>query len=512
MSLGRPTIWFAIVIASIWFGSSASVNAGSLRETTGARPTPRSLARDRLEWPSWDDVQRTVLLRDYNTRIVAIGTTMLGVAAGIVGVFMLLRRRSLLGDVVSHSTLPGIAIAFLVMEMIEPESGKWLPGLLFGALLAGLTGIVCTKLILIYTRIKEDAAMAIVLSVLFGAGMSLFKVVQQIPSGSQAGLNHFILGKTASMVSADVWIIGEVSLTIVLMIALLFKEFALLSFDDKFALSQGWPIFRLDLLLMLLVTCVTVIGLQSVGLLLVVAMLITPAAAARFWSDRLTRTTLIAAVLGGSGAFCGVLVSAMYPRLAAGPVIVLTGVLFFLISMFFGVRRGLVIRIVVHRKLKAAVGRQHILRALFEFLEPKCDLQKPISPQLVSHIVFFSDLQPMRSWTPKRLRQLLRMAERANFVAAVRDGGYRLTKQGADLAHRVVRNHRLWELYLIEYADIAASHVDRDADDIEHLLGPEVVETLEELLSERYPHMTVPPSPHSIELPVGSTSQPQSQP
>lgn len=501
-------IGFIAVMAVVFFGQCELVVAGPMHDGHDSRSTSRSLSRDRLEWPSADDVKRTILLSDYNTRIVAIGTTMLGIAAGIVGVFMLLRRRSLLGDVVSHSTLPGIAIAFLIMEMINPGGGKWLPGLLTGAFVAGLAGILCTKLILRYTRIKEDAALAIVLSVFFGAGMSLFKAVQYIPSGSQAGLNHFILGKTASMVAADVWVIGEVAAVIVLVIAILFKEFSLLSFDDKFAASQGWPVFRLDFALMLLVAGVTVIGLQSVGLLLVVAMLITPAAAARFWSDRLGRTTLVAAALGGGGAFCGVLISAMYPRLAAGPVIVLTGVLFFLVSMMFGVRRGVVVRLLTHRQLKAAVGRQHILRALFEFLEPTCDPKSPMSAQLVNHIVSAHELQPMRSWTPKRLRHLLRRAEAADFITAVRDGGYRLTTQGAELAHRVVRNHRLWELYLIEYADIAPSHVDRDADDIEHLLGPDVVESLERLLSQRYPHMTVPPSPHAIDVNAEPTSQP----
>lgn len=493
-------IGVAMVVVSILFGQLEQSIAGPTHDT-------RSLSRDRLEWPSADDIKRTLLLRDYNTRIVVLGTTMLGVAAGIVGVFMLLRRRSLLGDVVSHSTLPGIAIAFIMMEMIRPGGGKWLPGLLIGALLAGLAGILCTKLILRYTRIKEDAALAIVLSVFFGAGMALFKAVQYIPSGSQSGLNHFILGKTASMVAADVWVIAEVSVAIVVVIGLLFKEFSLLSFDDKFAAAQGWPVFRLDLLLMLLVAGVTVIGLQSVGLLLVVAMLITPAAAARFWTDRLGRTTLVAGMLGGGGAFCGVLISAMYPRLAAGPVIVLTGVLFFLVSMLFGVRRGIVVRVITHRQLKAAVGRQHILRALFEFLEPKCDPSAPMSLQLVDHIVSTDDLQPMRSWTPKRLRHLLRTAEASDFITAVRDGGYRLTTQGAELAHRVVRNHRLWELYLIEYADIAPSHVDRDADDIEHLLGSDIVESLERLLSQRYPHMSVPPSPHSIDVASDTTTQ-----
>jgi manganese/zinc/iron transport system permease protein len=144
---------------------------------------------------------------------------------------------------------------------------------------------------------------------------------------------------------------------------------------------------------------------------------------------------------------------------------------------------------------------------LFECLEPKCDPAAPLTTELVQHIVSASDLQPMRSWTSKRLRSLLHMAESAEFIAAVREGGYRLTTRGAELAHRVARNHRLWELYLIEYADIAPSHVDRDADDIEHLLAPEIIESLERLLSQRYPHMTVPPSPHAIAATSELTTQ-----
>jgi len=492
------------------FACLALVLATSLEPVSAAppdSPPPRaapsghySLADDRVEWPSWDQLARTVALRDYNTRIVLLGTTLLGISASLVGVFMLLRRRSLLGDVVSHSTLPGIAIAFLVLESLWPGQGKWLPGLLLGALAAGLFGILCTKLILLFTRVKEDAALAIVLSVFFGFGIALFTAVQNIPTAQAAGLGHFILGKAASMVATDVWLIAAAAAVIGLVLCLLFKEFTLLCFDERFAAAQGWPVGWLDMTLMLLVASVTVIGLQSVGLLLIVALLIIPPASARFWTNQLATTAWVAAFIGGWSASSGVLISALFPRLAAGAVIVLTGAACFLVSLLFGRRHGALLRLAAHGRLQHSVGRHHILRALFEYLEPECDSAGgDLVEQLTSRVVTTAQLLPMRSWSPARLRKLLRWAEQANLVAQVREHGYRLTERGAGLAYRAVRNHRLWELYLVEHADIAPSHVDRDADDIEHILGPEVVQGLEKLLSERYPRMTIPPSPHVIE-------------
>ena len=457
----------------------------------------RSLADNRVRWPTWDEVTRVVSLRDYNTRTVLTGTVLLGISAGLVGVFMLLRRRSLIGDVVSHASLPGIGIAFIVMEALEPGSGKSLSGLLTGALVAGLLGILSTKLILRYSRIKEDAALAIVLSVFFGLGIAMFTIVQNIPSGNAAGLNHFIFGKAASMVAADVTLIRRGAIAVVVIYLLLFKEFSLMSFDEKFAAAQGWPVFLLDMVLMGLVTGVTVIGLQSVGILLVVAMLIIPAAAARFWTHHLASMTLISAGIGGGSALLGVIVSALFPRLAAGAVIVLMGSACFMFSMFFGWRRGILVRLQLHWKMKNSVGRDHLLRALFECLEQRCETEDQLDRALTDEIVHLQDLMQMRSWSSTRLATLLRTAQRAGLVVSVRTG-FRLTQRGAESARRVVRNHRLWELYLIEYADIAPNHVDRDADDIEHLLGPEVIGGLERLLDERFPQLTVPPSPHTI--------------
>ncbi|MCA9071999.1 MAG: metal ABC transporter permease, partial [Planctomycetaceae bacterium] len=197
-------------------------------------------------------------LSHYNTQIVLLGTTILGVCGGVVGVFMLLRKRSLVGDVVGHASLPGIAIAFLVMEASQPGTGRTLSGLLIGATISAIVGVLCTLLIVNQTRVKEDAALAIVLSIFYGLGIALFTVIQSIPSGSSAGLRDFIFGKAALLVLADVKLIAQASVVVLVLCCFLFKEFSLLCFDEQFAAALGWPSTLLDLLLMGIVVSVTV--------------------------------------------------------------------------------------------------------------------------------------------------------------------------------------------------------------------------------------------------------------
>lgn len=455
---------------------------------------------------------RVLTLEDYNTRVVLAGTLLLGISAGLVGSFMLLRRRSLVGDVVSHAALPGVAVAFISMEVAAPGSGKSLPALLVGAAISGLLGVFATLAIRSMTRIKEDTALALVLSTFFGAGIALFSMIQSMATGNAAGLQQFIYGSTASMIAADVKLIAWASAGAIVLCAFLFKEFGLLCFDEDYARAQGWPVVFLDLVLMGMVVGVTVIGLRSVGLLLVVAMLITPAAAARFWTDHLGRMALVSAAIGGGSACLGVLVSDLFPHMAAGAVIVLAGSAFFLLSLLFGTRRGLLQRLFIQWRLERRVALHDLLRSFFEFAEPRLssdlgeDAMTPGSAprgELAQITITFVELLAIRSWSPAQLRHALNQAEREHLLFPLPTGGYRLTDTGAAAALRVARNHRLWELYLIHYADIAPSHVDRDADEIEHVLEPELIDELEALMRTERPvaerPTAVPRSPHPIE-------------
>jgi manganese/zinc/iron transport system permease protein len=447
---------------------------------------------------------RVLMLRDYNTRVVLTGTTLLGVSGGLSGVFLLLRRRSLTADVISHASFPGIAIAFLIAEVVSAGSGKSTVILLTGAFVSGLMGIGCTTLILRYTRIKEDAALAIVLSTFFGLGVAFFTIVQSIPTGNAAGLEHFIYGKAASMIAADVWLIAGASSVVVLLFVVLFKEWTLVSFDEQFAAAEGWPVLALDLLLVTVVAVVTVVGLQSVGVLLVVALMIIPAVAARFWTDELRKMAIVSAAIGAASSMLGVLASAMFPRLAAGAVIVLAGTALFLISMLFGVRHGIVHRSVSHYLRDRRIARDHLLRALFECIETRVGATAEMTDKLMEHAVDVQELLHHRTWSLGRLRRLIHSAERQGLVVDYGDKGVRLTEQGAADACLVVRNHRLWELYLIEFADRSPTRVDRDADDIEHDLGHETVRKLERMLAERFPQMGIPPSPHALDHTVSA--------
>lgn len=435
-----------------------------------------------------DDLVHVLLLRDYNTRVVVIGVALLGIAAGVIGSFMLLRKRSLLGDALSHATLPGIAIAFMVMTLLG-GTGKWLPGLLIGATLSGSLGIICILFIVNLTRIKEDAALGIVLSVFFGLGVALTGIIQGMGTGHAAGLKSFIYGKTASMLYSDAVTILVAAALVVSASALLFKEFKLLCFDAAFARAQGWPVVVLDVVLMTLVVAVTVIGLQAVGLILMIALLVIPPAAARFWTNNLGALIVVSATIGGVSGWAGAAVSALVPRMPAGAIIVVAAGVVFGLSMIFGAQRGVLRRWMEHRRSIRRTAEQHLLRALYELHEAQ-----PIGATSGTSV---AELSRYRAWNWGELSLAIARARRDGAIAPHGDR-LRLTPQGEKAAWRMARNHRLWEIYLIMHADIAPSHVDRDADEVEHVLEPALIVKLEEQLAREYPDLAIPQSPHQL--------------
>lgn len=436
---------------------------------------------------------------DYNTRVVVVGVALLGAAAGLVGSFTLLRKRALLGDALAHASLPGLVLAFILTTLVG-GNGKALPWLLAGGTLGGLAGIVLILALQKFTRLRQDAALGIVLSVFFGAGVALLGISQQMPDGAAAGLETFIYGKTASMKRSDATLIAVLALVVMSTCLLLFKEFKMLCFDADFAGSSGLQVGRLDLLLMVLVITTTMIGLQAVGLILIVALLVIPPAAARFWTDALTPLAWMASAIGLVGGVAGAAASAVFPKLPSGPMIVLTCSSVFLISMLFGVRRGVVPRWRRRRKLDARIARQHLLRGIYEQLESLHAVGGKLGathgPE-AGQPVAFEDLLRLRSWSATSLTRQIRLAEEAELVEqGVR--GVSLTPAGYAMAAHLTRQHRLWELYLVHYADVATARVDRDADAIEHVLAPEVVAQLERLFAAEPVRIAVPTSVHAI--------------
>jgi manganese/zinc/iron transport system permease protein len=444
----------------------------------------------------WGDAtwQRVLWLQDHNTRVVLLGVTLLGLACGVVGCFALMRRRALLGDALSHATLPGIALAYLIVNQLGGD-GKQLHWLLLGAALSGTAAMIVLALLRRTTRLKEDTTMGMVLSVFFGAGTALLAIVQQLPDGSAAGLEGFIYGKTASLLPSDAWRIAIVAIVVLSMIGMLFKEFKLLCFDEAGAAAQGFPILLLDGLLMLLVAVVTIVGLQAVGLVLVIALLVVPAAAAQFWTQRLSTAVVIAGVLGALSGYLGAMLSGALSNLPSGALVVLVAVAMFLASLLLGPVDGLLVRFWNRSQTRRRSDARHVLRAMYEWLELKEQAPDRLGKQRSAEVPLEGVLQA-RSWSLEQMQRAIRTTTNRGWVES-NGPAIRLTADGAREASRVVHEHRLWELYLITHAEVATSRVDADADAIEHVLGPELVDQLEQLLSTQ--RGAVLASPHAIE-------------
>lgn len=278
------------------------------------------------------------LFSDYTLRTVALGSALLGITAGTLGGFALLRQQSLLGDAISHAALPGIAIAFLITGSKAPLV------LILGAGIAGWIGAALISVVTTRTRIKYDSALGIMLSVFFGFGLVLLTYIQRQPNANQAGLDSFLFGQAAALVEQDVLLIFAIGSSVMVLIILLWKEFKLLSFDPDFLGTLAYPVRLLDYLLTTLFVVAIVIGLQTVGVVLMSAMIIAPAAAARQWTDRLGRMIALAGLFGAVSGVGGAVTSSLIPSLPTGPTIVLIVSGIVLVSLLFAPNRGLVFR------------------------------------------------------------------------------------------------------------------------------------------------------------------------
>jgi manganese/zinc/iron transport system permease protein len=302
----------------------------------------------------WSELVPVLLLRaGYNTTVVMLGAAALGIAAGGVGVFAMLRRRALVADAVAHATLPGVGLGFIAAVALGLP-GRSLPFLMGGAAATAIASAAAIQAIRSRTRLPEDTAIASVLATFFALGIVLLTVIQTLRTGGQAGLDVYLLGGTAGMLQDEAITLAIFSAVVAVILALLFKELVLVAFDSEFSLVTGLPVRALDFAVMALVLAVVVIGLRIVGLVLIVALLVIPPAAARFWSDHAGRMTLIAAAFGAASAYFGAALSAVAPNLPTGAVIVLVAFSILLVSVAVGPARGLLPRALGARRLRAA--------------------------------------------------------------------------------------------------------------------------------------------------------------
>ncbi|MFP4252774.1 MAG: metal ABC transporter permease [Guyparkeria sp.] len=312
-------------------------------------------------------VDALTLQLGYNATLVAIGAALLGAAAGASGTFLFLRKRALVSDAISHSTLPGVGLAFLVMIAFGGD-GRHLIGLLLGASFTAALGLWAMHALTRHTRLAEDAAIGAVLSVFFGFGVVLLTVIQTVSVGRPAGLEDFLLGATAGMLYEDAVLIAVAGALAVLVVWALRRPMTLIAFDAGFAAASGVNVRRVDLAMMALVLAVTIIGLKVVGLVLIVALLIIPPVTARFWSNRSDRVVVIAGLFGGLSGFVGAAISATAPALPTGPIIVLTAFVLFAVSMLFSPGRGVLAAWLRHRRQQRRIHLRQGLLAIAQDL------------------------------------------------------------------------------------------------------------------------------------------------
>src|SRR3989338_170534 len=358
---------------------------------------------------------------DYTLLLVLSGCLVLGAVAGTLGSFAVLRKQSLLGDAISHAALPGVAIAFLLTFSKHPAV------LLLGALATGWVGTLFILLITRTTRIKHDTAMGIVLSVFFGLGLFLLTLIQRLPTARKAGLDKFLFGNASTLLRQDLQVMLALGGLTLLFVLLFWKEFKLLAFDPDFLHSLGRNTLTLDVFLTTLLVVAIVIGLQAVGVVLMSALVIAPAVAARQWTDHLGRMVALAAFFGGLGGGLGAVASSSLTNLPTGPAIVVIISLMFLASLLFSPHRGLAKDWIRQRKHRKEIHANQVLVALFM-------LSKSHGSRYYRH-----SLTSLQAVTPGSAEAGLESLKKRGLVSGSASG-WKLTPKGAQEAEQAAKH------------------------------------------------------------------------
>ena len=284
------------------------------------------------------------IFTDYTLRYVALGSAILGVTSGALGCFTVLRKQSLFGDALAHAALPGIGFAYLFAGTKDSLL------LMLGAAIFAWFGGIVTLAITNTTRIKQDAALGITLSVFFGLGIVLLTYLQSVGGASQGGLDRFLFGQAAALIESDVINLGILAAGCFAVLIIFFKEFKITTFDSAFGQSLGFPTKYLSALLTSIIVVAVVIGLHTVGVVLMVAMLIAPAAAAKQWISSLKGMLILSAIFGGISGIVGSMISSTTEGMSTGPVIVITVTAILGISLIFSPKQGYLFQYIRRRK------------------------------------------------------------------------------------------------------------------------------------------------------------------
>lgn len=282
----------------------------------------------------WTLMQSFWRFDDSNALWVLVGCVLLGISASVVGSFAVLKKNALIGDALAHSALPGVMMAFILFETQSPLV------VVFGAMFSSLLGLGLMSWLPKHTKIKPDAALAITLSFFFALGLMALSYIQGLNIAGKAGLDKILFGQAAAMLPSDLAVLSSVALGVLIVIALLFQKFRLVTFNRNYAWSIGISVGFYEALLALLIVLVVVIGLQIVGVVLMAAVLLVPVTAARFWHPQLAAILWIAALIGGFSGMVSANISYLAPSTPTGPWMVLVLAAFFVVSLIFAPYQG----------------------------------------------------------------------------------------------------------------------------------------------------------------------------
>lgn len=423
-----------------------------------------------------------ITLSDPNTRFVVLGVMLMSIGTSVLGCFTFLRKKALIGDAIAHAVLPGVCLAFILSGEKNPII------LILGAFATGWLSVLSVDFIKKNSRLKEDSAIGLVLSVFFGVGILLLTYIQHSGNAAQSGLDSFIFGKAASLVSTDVYIFGSLAVLLIVVVFFLYKEFTLISFDEHFAVSIGFPVKWLEVILTTLTVLAVVIGIQAIGVVLMAAMLITPAAAARFWTNKLPLMILLASLFAVIAGVGGAYVSYNTSGMPTGPWIVMFISLMAILSFLFAPQKGLVYRWNIRRAHKSRIMEENILKAFYQLGEQDENFFKERT---------IAELSDKRGYPEKVLHKWFTTLIKNGYLK-LKNQKYTLTEEGKLKGQRITKLHRLWEMYLTEYVNLPPDHVHDDAENIEHIITPELEKKLEEQL--RYPDK----DPHDSRIPYSN--------
>ena len=393
-------------------------------------------------------------------RVIAIGIFFLSISSAMVGCFSFLRKQSLIGDAVAHGVLPGICLSFLLFE------NKNIYVLLWGASLTAWLSIATIQFVYNRSKIDKDTSMGIILSVFFGFGIVLLTIIQGKSASAQAGLDKFIFGKAASMIDTDVITIVIISVFIIITIILLYKNLVIVSFDESFAKTIGLKVGLFKFILTMMTVLVIVIGIQSVGIVLISALLITPPVTARFWTNKLNFMILIACVFSIISGFGGTYISYTYENMPTGPWIVVFMSIFAFISFAIAPQKGFISKLYNDFLNKRKIEDENILKTMYALIE-----DNPTENYSLQSILKKKMQNPMRA------KNTINRLCNQGFITKVNEH-LELTHQGLEKGKRITRLHRLWELYLTKNLHLLPSHVHEDAETIEHIITPELEERI----------------------------------